>query len=315
MGLSLSEQIGNNIDGFQQATPATVGPNTIVSADGVPGTFNLQSVSVGQLVSISGVATVDASFNPASFDATAGQIRLQPTKLWGTFNSITPSGVSLTLLQDVNYTPQFLNFTGTGSSSGQDASAANYIVNTGSVDESATAPNTLLQITGLANTFGQGPPHFNATTVTPASQLEQELVIEYSGTGSLTPFSAVGASAITVNLADAALSGTAPLVYTGPQSVPLSAQPNPQSVQIIPAAATATSAVLFGIGNITVSTSSTVSPGETLFTDPTAFASRISTLINGSLPVLKIVAKGTYDANAGTFTARYIEIVCGYTTT
>ena len=171
-------------------------------------------------------------------------------------------------------------------------------------------------MTGLANTFGQGPPYFNATTITPASSLEQELVIEYSGIGSLNPFIAAVASGITVNLTDPALSGTAHLVYTGPQSVDLFSQPNPQSLQIIPAAATATSAVLFGIGNITVSTSSATTPGESLFTDPAAFASRISTLITGSsLPVIKIAAKGTYDANSGTFTARYIEIVCGYTTT
>ena len=318
MGLSLSEQIGNNIDGFSQSIPVTVGSDTIVSVDGVPGTYNLQSVSVGQLVSVSGVASVDpTTFNPTALDATLGQIRLEQSTLWGLLNSATPGSLSMQLFQIGNftYTPQNFSFTGTGSSSGQDATTPNYIVNTGSTDESATAANTLLQVTGLANTFGQGPPYFNATTITPASQLEQELVIEYSGTGDLTPFSAVGASAITVNLANTAVFGATHHVYTGPQNADLLSQPNPQSVQIIPAAATATSAVLFGIGNITVSTSSTVTPGETLFTDPTAFASRITTLINGSLPVLKIVAKGTYDANAGTFTARYIEIVCGYTTT
>jgi hypothetical protein len=309
MGLSLSQQIGDNIDGFAQSVPVTVGPNTIVSADGVPGTFGLQNVSVGQLIYVSGFATTDTSFNPTALDATAGQIRLQPTALWGTLNSATPGSLSMQLLQVANYTPQSLNFAGTGSSSGQDATTANYVVNTGSTDESTTAPNTLLQVTGLANTFGQGPPYFNATTVTPASSLDQELVIEYSGTGYLTPFSAVGAGAITVNLADtAALGLTHHVNIGGPQGVDLLSQPNPQSVQIIPAAATATAPVLFGIGNVTT-------PGETLFTDPTAFASRITSIVNGSLPVLKIVAKGTYDANAGTFTARYIEIVCGYTTT
>ena len=307
MGLSLSEEIGDNIDGFAASVPVTVGPNTIVSVDGVPGTFNLQTVSVGQLIYVSGVATTDTSFNPTALDATGGQVRLQPTQLWGTLNSATPGSLSMQLLLADNFPAQSLTFTGTGSSSAADATAANYIVNTGSTDESATAPNTLLQMTGLANTFGQGPPYFNATTITPASSLEQELVIEYSGTGSLTPFSTVSAGAIAVNLGDSALADTVHLVYTGPQSVEVFNQANPQ-LQIIPAAATATSAVLFGIGNVTT-------PGETLFTDPSAFASRILTVVNGSLPVIKIVAKGTYDVNAGTFTARYIEIVCGYTTT
>ena len=94
----------------------------------------------------------------------------------------------------------------------------------------------------------------------------------------------------------------------GPQSVDLLNQPNPQSVQIVPATATATSPVLFAIGNMTT-------PAETLFTDSVAFATKVSTLINGSLAVNKIVARGTYDATAGTFTAHTIEIVCGYTTT
>jgi hypothetical protein len=318
MGLSLSEQIGNNIDGYSQSIPVTVGSSTIVSADGVPGNYNLQSVSVGQLISVSGVASVDTTtFNPTALDATGGQIRLEQTTLWGFLNSATPGSLSLQLLQLENftYTSQTFSFTGTGSSSGQDATAANYTVNTGSTDESATPANTFLQVTGLANTFGQGPPYFNATTITPASSLEQELVIEYSGTGSLSPFGQVSPVGISVNLTDAALSGTVHSVITGVLSVDLLNQSNPTTVQIIPATATATSPVLFGIGNLTVSTSSAVSPGETLFTDPTAFANRISGIVNGSLPVIKIVAKGTYDPNASTFTARYIEIVCGYTTT
>jgi len=308
MGLALSQQIGGNIDGFAQSVPVTVGSNTIVSVDGVPGTYNLQSVSVGQLITVSGLATLDSSLNPTAMDATGGQIRLQPTTLWGNFISATPGSLSMQLLQDENFTPEALNFAGTGTSSAVDATAANYTINTGSTDLSATTGTPLLQVTGLANTFGQGPPYFNATTITPASSLEQELVIQYANTGSNSPFTAVSASGISVNLADAALSGSVHVVNTGPVSVDLLNQPNPQSVQIVPATATATSPVLFGIGNMTT-------PAETLFTDPGVFATKVSTLINGSLAVNKIVARGTYDATAGTFTARYIEIICGYTTT
>jgi hypothetical protein len=304
MGLSLSEQIGNNIDGFSQFATVTVGPNTVFSADGVPGNFNLQSLSVGQLVNVSGVSSLDASFNPTSFDATGGQIRMLPTTLWGTLSSATPGSLSMQLLQDENFTPQYLNFAGTGTSSSQDATAANYTVNTGSTDESATPANTLLQMTGLANTFGQGPPYFNASTITTGSSIEQELVLEYSGTGSLNPFTIVSGGAIGLNLADAALAGSVQVVNTGPQSVTVANPINPQILTIIPAAATGTSPTLFSVGNITL--------GEKLFTDPSAYASGLNALINGSLPVIKIVAKGAYDATNGTFTARHIEIVCGY---
>src|SRR6266853_4975462 len=62
----------------------TIGSATVVSEDGVAaGALTPAAVSVGQQLDVSGQATVDTAGN-ISLDATAGQVRLASTRLWGT---------------------------------------------------------------------------------------------------------------------------------------------------------------------------------------------------------------------------------------
>jgi hypothetical protein len=306
MGAAYVDRLGDY--GFTQSIPVTVGPNTIVSQDGVAGiTPALDLISVGQVVTVLGQGTANpTTFNPISMDATGtvvpgAQVRLQSTTLFGTVNSATTGSLSLNLLSVEHYEPTHLNFTGTGSNRGLDATAANYMINTGSTDESGTAAGTLLKIDGFANIFGQGPPDFNATTITPASSLPSQLILEWSS-GALNPFSTVNQGAIIANLADAALSTH--IVRTGPGLVPpvdvTQNLAHPKLLVINYAQGTATSPVLFGVGSVSV--------GEELFTDTQAYANQVLVVNNGTLPIYKLTAWGQYDANSGTFTATSITI-------
>jgi hypothetical protein len=223
---------------------------------------------------------------------------LQPTTLWAQLNSgtSTTANVSLGLVQ--NYEPTFLDFAGTGSST--DATATNYTITT-PVDESATAPGTWLNIVGIANALGQGPPYFTASSVTPASALPLQLIIEYGGNGSGSPFAAIVNNTLYVNLQDPDISQA--VVNSGPVSTPIAnlPKPNPALIAIIPATSTNQSEYLFTIGNVL--------NGIDVLSDPTALAARIPAF-TALAPITKIVATGTYD-NAGNFYATDIKIA-GY---
>ena len=291
--------------GYQNTTPVVVANPTIVSVDGVnPATPpGLANISVGQLIDVSGQVTVGVSNNPTALDATAGQVRLQPTSIWGTLVSGTTTSATLNLQWIQDLEPTDTSFAGTGTSSATDATAANYVVNTaavttGSPDQSATPAGTLLNIFGLANTYGQGPPYFNATSVTPATALPQRLILEYTEpAGSPQPFSTISGSALFVNLADPLLTGVH-AVEVGPQVTTL---PTTGYLEIIPSTASPVSANSFSVGNTT--------NGQAQFSDPTAFAAEVQYYTGAIGSVQKIVADGQYDATAGTFTATNIEVI------
>ena len=304
MGAALVDRLGDY--GFAETVPVTIASSTLVSVDGV-GSSNLNAVSIGQFIDVSGQDTVtsDGLNNPTSLDATLGEIRMQPTTLWGVLNSATATtaDVSLSPVGLVqNYEPSpVINFAGTGTSSPtNDASYANYTVAT-PTDESATAPGTLLNIVGLTNTFGQGPPYFNANTITPATSLPQQLILEYAGSGSTIAIEAIVSNTLYVNLQDPDLSVA--VLNQGPSSTPVQnlPKPNPALIAIVPATGANQSQFLFTIG-------STLN-GSTVFSDPQGLAGQIP-VFTALAPITKIVATGTYDG-AGNFTATTIEIV-GY---
>src|SRR2546421_301400 len=156
----------------------TIGSATVVSEDGVAASgLTPAAISVGQQLDVSGQGSVDSSGN-VSLDATACssappcQVRLAPTRIWGTLNSATPGSALLDVLSLGNFAPAGFNFAGTGTA-GQDASPSAYALNTGSLDESAIAAGTLLQVDGIVNAFGSAPPDFTATAITAGTATER----------------------------------------------------------------------------------------------------------------------------------------------
>jgi hypothetical protein len=319
---SLVDRIGDL--GFSQSIPVTLAPitatsGTIVSVDGVASPSpapTIDTISIGQYIEVSGVVNPngtnngyvnvnpDGSFNPTALDATYGQLRIKPTTLWGTLNSATPGSASVSLNWIQNYEPSFYDFTGAGTNT----SATNYTINTGTTDltpnVNASAP-PLFQFVGLTTPFGSGPPDFNATTITAASSLPQQLIIEFGGSNgySTNPFASIAAAGLVVNLQDSALAGTLHVLRRGPPTADVDVMtlpnPNPGVLAVVPATGNPQNQYLFTVGNVTNSISA--------FSDPTGFAVAVQAYVNNAGGIRKIVATGQYDG-AGHFVATNIEV-------
>ena len=284
---------------FQPDLFLTVGDATAVSIDGQPGATGLgpQSISIGQQVNAGGGLVANAA-NTAlvSLDATAGDVRLVPTPAWGTLNAGANSmSASLDLLTLGGFEPSAFNFAGTGSGAGLDAKPSTYTVDTGSIDESATAAGTLLRVDGIVSGFGKAPPDFIASDATVGTSTDQVLIIDWVSGGATAPFSSASTGGLVVNIANTHR-GTAHVVQTGPASLDLT---NPAvSPLIVP---DATISGQFAIGN--------AANGVAEFNSFASFLTKISSTLNGTNALQKLVAVGRYDAATGTFTAYRIDLV------
>ena len=278
---------------FPSAT-VKVGPSTVVTEDGMAPTgtavrLTTQSISVGSQIDAVGVGPAAPS-NGFSFDATTGAVRLQPTPIWGTLSSATAGSATLSLLSmgTADFAPGSFNFAGTGTSSAADATAASYVVNTGAADESATPAGTLLRADGFPTPFGSAPPDFDATAVTVGTAEPADLIVEWIGSSptSIAPFTSYDSTSLTLNLNYTNVAEVA----TGPQPTMLAGTP---TINI-------SAATQFAIGN--------ASKGVSMFSTPSAFASDLTSTLNGSTQVYRVVAIGSFDAATNTFNASRLDV-------
>jgi hypothetical protein len=297
----------DQIQFFNDAT-VTLGSGTNVIADGsTTGGLTSSAVSVGQQVTIFGQGTVSAAL-ALTMDATAGFVRLQPTRLWAALNSAVPGSATVNMLTLQNYEPAAFSFSGTGAAAAQDASPTAYLVNTGATDESGTAAGTLLRIDGLVSAFGAAPPDFTATAITPGTSTEQELVVMWTDTGSGTvkPFSSYSAAGLIVNLSNTNLSATH-YIRTGPSTVDLTTLPaSPLITTVNVPAASLQLAIGAPLAGATAGTATTV----TQTNSATNLATAITTAFTGSTPspIYSLVAVGQYDSATNTFNASKINL-------
>ncbi|MDE2261853.1 MAG: hypothetical protein KGL45_04960, partial [Gammaproteobacteria bacterium] len=266
-----------------------VGSSTLVTQDNVAASgLSTQAISVGSQIDAVGLGPTTAS-GTLTLDATKGLIRLQPTPIWGALNSGTAGSATLTLqsMGTTDFPASDINFAGTGTASANDATAASYVVNTGTIDESATAAGTLLRMDGFPTPYGSAPPDFDATAVTAATSEPSNLIIEFSnGSGTTAPFTSYDSTSLALNLANA----TTAEVVTGPQTTQLTGTP----------AITISGGNQFAIGNS--------KNGVSSFSTPSGFASDLTSTLNGSTSVYRVVAIGSYDASTNTFTASRVDV-------
>ncbi|GAC1452266.1 MAG: hypothetical protein PVSMB6_03910 [Steroidobacteraceae bacterium] len=286
----------------------TLGSGTIVTVDGSVAAANAGSVSVGQQVTVFGQPSIDAS-QTLNIDATAGVVRLQPTRLWGTLNSATAGSASLTLLSLENFEPTAFNFAGTGAG-GQNANPAAYVVDTGATDESATAAATLLRVDGLVTAFGAAPPDFIATSITPGSATtDQELVVTWTnagtGGGTVTPFSQTSAAGLIVNLSNANLSTD--FIRTGPTTEPLTSLPSSPLITTVNVPQTNLQlAIGVPVAGSPAGTNTHVSQASSAADLVTAITAAFTASTPN--PIYSLVAVGQYDRLTNTFNASKISI-------
>ncbi|MBV8910464.1 MAG: hypothetical protein JOZ89_06860, partial [Gammaproteobacteria bacterium] len=291
---------------FYANVPVTLGSSTVVSENGVAtGGLSPDSISVGQEITVSGQATVNTSTGePQSIDASAGQVQLLSTPLWGTLNSASAGTAFLDLLALGDFAPSTFDFAGTGTTSANDATPANYQVATGAVDVSAIPAATppLFEMNGLVTPFGSAPPDFSATSIAPASATLQQLVIEWSNAAAATtPFSSFDSTGLVVDLANTALSPTVRYIRTGPDITPLPASP---AFKITTAGAN----LVLAVG------SAALSSGVSVFNTAAGFAGGLHTALNGTNRVFRLVAYGQYDSGTNSFIASRIYVALEQTT-
>ncbi len=285
---------------FYPTATVNVGPSTVVSEDNQPSATGLtsQSISVGSQIDAVGLGSTNSGV--LTLDATQGDVRLQATPAWGTLVSGAAGSATLNLYSLGTIGASGFNFAGTGTSSAADAVAASYAIDTTAAstgaDQSATPQNTLLRADGFATPFGSAPPDFDATAVMPASSETADLIVEWGGSGTTTPFTSYDGTSLVLDLANAATaevvvgsasgcSGTATAACT-----PLTGTP----------AITISGGDQFAVGNS--------AGGVSVFSAPSAFAGALTSTLNGSTAVFKVVAIGTYDATSNTFTASRVDV-------
>ena len=283
------------VTGYQDNVPAIkIGSSTIVFEDGIatPG-LTLADISVGQQINVAGQPTYDSSGTVInSVDATRGQVRLQPTTLWGLQNA----DGTVDLLSLGRFGPTSLSFAGTGTP-GHDATPSAYVLDTSAVPPGPViATGELLQAQGSVTRFGSAPPDFTARKITPGPSSLQTLVVNWTGAGSAAPFSSHTSAGLVVNLADASL-GATHAIRTGPASLDM------KSLPASPLITTGGSTYLaLAIGSTTLST------GISVYNSAAAFTSAVSSTFNGSNKITKLVAYGQYDSASNTFVASRISV-------
>lgn len=299
-GASYLPRYGYALQGYVPSVPVTVGPATIVNADGVAASgLTTQAISVGQRINVSGISTLTSAGTVATLDATSGQVRLQPTSVWGTLNSAVPGSMSLDALAIGGFAPSALTFAGTGTAAANDAVPTSYAVSTPGLDESATAAGTLLQSVGVVTPFGSAPPDFTASSVTPGAATPQTLVVEWENGGAANPFSSASSAGLVVDLTNANLSSTIRYIATGPTRTDLTTLPASPTIVFSTAGP-----LTLAVGPLLLNNLETIE----VFNGASAFASGLASALNGTNPVYRLVCVGQYSSASNTFTATQVDV-------
>jgi hypothetical protein len=296
-----------------------LGPSTLVTADGVatPGPLDFNSVSVGQHITARGlpsftnsVLTLDSTGSTAT---NTGSVRIQSSELFGSLVS-SASGSLLLNLQAVNNWPvSIFNFAGTGTGAAQDATPANYLVNTGTLNLPVASAGDPLAIDGYVSPFGTAPPDFIAAAINAEPTIPATMLVTWTGSGTAAPFSSLTSSGLTIDLANAAFGSGQILI--GAESIDittLSATPQivpevPTGVPVPPAGAPPVYQPRFSVGH---GGSPTVTVNPILsFNGFGAFVTQLNTTFATPTPATKFVASGLYNRASNIFTATRINVV------
>jgi len=289
-----------------------LGPSTIVTADDNPSLkgLNYNSVSVGQHIiargiyelPASGVTTLDATGNSST---NTGSVRLISTQLWGPLVSSATGSLTMNLQTINNWPVSNYNFTGNGT-----VAPAGYVVDTGTLAPPAgDTAGSPLWIDGVTAPFGSAPPDFEAFAINPELSVPARLQVDWTSAGTITPFSTLTSTGLTIDLSNASLS--AAVIRIGSESVALSSlaatpQIVPATMPPPPAGLPAVFQPVFAIGNLTTTADATAVTVTNTFA---TFATQLPTAIVAATPAHHFVAAGVYNRGNNTFTASSIDVV------
>jgi len=189
-------------------TTVMIGPATVVTEEGHAGSFSIADISPGQKVDASGSVS-KGSDGAVTVDSTAGEVDLDVTRASGIVTLLSDGSLTLNLESLGGLPTDVFDFSGTGSSTANDASPSAYVVNTGTLTQSGLSVNSSALALGFVTGFGTAPPDFNADTLITAPSIEADLRLRFGRHGSTTVFTDLTSSStsLVIDLSSLGTSG------------------------------------------------------------------------------------------------------------
>lgn len=185
-----------------------IGPATVVTEKGHAGSFAGSDISVGQSIDASGTAS-RGSDGSVTLDASVSQVNLDITSASGTVTQLADGSLTLSLQSLGGLPAAVFDFSGTGASAAKDASAAAYVVDTGTLTQSSLSLSSPAQALGFVTGFGTAPPDFTADTLVTASAVQAQLQLRFGRQGSTSAFIGLSpaSTALAIDLSALSTSG------------------------------------------------------------------------------------------------------------
>ena len=291
---------------YEDQVTVTVGSGTEVSALGQSASLSTADISVGQQARFAGA--LSSSGSTLSLDATHGSVMLEPTTGVGILTAANPGELTVTVESLGHVQASNLDFTGTGASSAQDASATSYLVAIpGSFSTSSLNASEPVQFSGFVTPFGSAPPDFTADSVVSYAQANADLNVTWASPGENTPFLTLTATGITIDQAmlQAALKHKIEIADT---SFDISGLTN--GLTLLPAANSSASSANTSSGGDSGDQGWAITHHSSDSVDSYGSFSALVTALQQDLSgasVLKVSAQGTYDGN-GTLTVSHLAV-------
>jgi hypothetical protein len=272
-----------------------VGASTKVLKTGSPGAvLDASALSVGQQIVAFGTLTEPATDSaPATFDATNGRVRMLPTYVHGSVNAVAPGQLSLNLRGIDRLGIDAFDFTGTGSTSAADANPASYEIATGTLSLTTLVPGEAARVIGFVRPFGSAPPDFEGRTVIDHRGLPAQLGIGWGISGTVAPFSSMGASGLVLDLNNASI-GERHHLLVGTRLIDL------EMLAMAPTLAPPPMGrALYGIS---------IGADIRLFNSFADFSSELAAQLGSGRRAIALNASGNYEAASATLYATHIAV-------
>jgi hypothetical protein len=287
--------------GFERMdATVNVGTNTAVAEEGQMGTFTAANISVGQHIDAFGMAA-QAANGALTLDATAGQVQLDLTPLWGTVIAATTGSLTLNLQSLDGIPPSAFTFAGTGTNTAADAVATAYVLNTGTLSQTGLTANAPARAIGFVTPFGKAPPDFTAQSLENFAQVTAALGVSWGPAGSATAFTGLTATSTSLQL-NLANVGNLHFVQIGPELVDVAKLTLAPS--IVPD--TASTDVVFAIGHAGKLKTENFNTFAAFITQ---LSTELSTTTTTAPTVDIVVAEGQYDSGTDVLTAQRLAVL------
>lgn len=282
---------------FKTQVAVTVGSGTSVAEQGQSGSaLTTSAISVGQRVWISGTLGTDSSGNP-TLDATSGTALLLPTSGSGLVTGTANGSLIVTLQELGDVSASSLDFTGTGPTSAQDATASAYSVSVpSSISTSADTAGVAVGFRGFVTPFGSAPPDFAATSLINYSETETVFDASWTSPGIAAPFSMLSGSELLLSPTTLKASAQDVIRIGGMTVDPATLSAGLELLPDTSASAEQSFAIVHA-----------KSDTEDNFSTFNDLATALTTDLNGTTTVLQVMAEGSYAT--GALTADHVVVV------